>query len=72
MSVSFLFHVPGARDAINPSTHTFRYNDNWLTLTELKQLDNQPREVEVWEVIGRNRSIKLGRIRTSVALLKYT
>ena len=69
---TFLFHVPWCRDLWDTDEHNFPYKNNWLTLSELEGLpqQNTPKEVEVIQING-NGSRKLGKIATSLAILKF-
>ena len=69
---SFLFHVPGASDVFDKERHKFTYDNNWLNLEELKALEKKPKYVDVVQKHGDRDSRVLGRISTSIALLKFS
>jgi hypothetical protein len=72
MKPNFLFHVPGCKDLFDTGRHEFLYDNNWLTLEQLKDMPQEfkPETVEVILTNGKSRE-KLGSFSISAVLAKF-
>jgi hypothetical protein len=66
---AFLFHVPGAEYALDTNGH-YKYDCNYLTLQQLKEMSHPPQEVGVMDC--RMNKMITKHMNTNLALQKFT
>jgi hypothetical protein len=69
---NFLFHVPGAKDLYDYERQRYLFNNNWLTIDQLKEVPSEqtPEALEVIQINGNSRR-KLGWVETALVSLKF-
>jgi len=72
-TTNFLFHVPGAINIYDTEKKEFVYENNWLTVEQVKAMPEQlrPEKITVAQCEGQHQRKKLGEMNTKTALEKF-